>query len=293
MSTAEPAAGASTAPLGARKLLDRHGLRPRKSLGQNFLVNRGALARIVAVADVARDDVVIEVGPGAGALTIALAAKARQVIAVEKDARLAEALRIELEGHPGIIIVEGDMLELTPEALLRAHGGTNRYKVVANLPYYAANPILRKFLEAEAKPELLVVLLQREVARSIAAKPGDMSLLSVAVQLFARPTIAGIVRPGSFYPPPKVDSAIVRLDVRPVPAVVAPGETQGLIDVARAGFSARRKQLANSLSHALEMPRDEVAAGLTRAGVAPQRRAETLSLEEWGAVYRELGHVRR
>ncbi len=289
MTMAEPVVGVPP-PAGVKKLLDRHGLRPRKSLGQNFLVNRGVLRRIVAAAEVGPDDTVIEVGPGAGALTRDLAERARRVIAVEKDARLAHALRAELGGQPALTIVEGDMLELAVEALLDAHGVVDRYKVVANLPYYAANPILRRFLEAPAQPELLVVLLQREVAQTIVAKPGAMSLLSVAVQIFARPTIVGLVRPGSFYPPPKVDSAIVRLDVRPGPAAVPKGETQAFMDVVRAGFSARRKQLANSLSHAMAMPRARAVAALTEASVDPRRRAETLSLEEWGALYQALRH---
>jgi len=275
-------------PLSPTTVLRRHGLRPRKSLGQNFLVNPGALRRIADAADLSHDDVVIEVGPGTGALTRELLARAGFVIAVEKDEALAEALEREFAGEPRLFIVQMDALDLDPHVLL---GGAGRdrnlpYKVVANLPYYVAMPILRRFLEAPLQPRLLVLLLQREVAQSICAKPGDMSLLSVAMQLYAEPKMIGVVKPGSFYPPPKVDSAIVRLDVRAEPAVVSRDETEAFLEVVRAGFSAPRKQLANPLAHGLGLSREQTLEILNAAGIDARRRAETLSLEEWGKVYK-------
>jgi 16S rRNA (adenine1518-N6/adenine1519-N6)-dimethyltransferase len=183
------------------------------------------------------------------------------------------------------------MLELDPAALLAEHGGTTPYKVVANLPYYAANPILRRFLECSARPTLLVLLLQREVAESIAAKPGAMSILSVAVQRYTEPKVVGIVKPGSFYPPPKVESAIVRLAGRPAPLLAPDSETDALMAVVRAGFSAPRKQIAGPLARGLGISREQALAALAAAGVDPRRRAETLSLEEWGRLYQALKHL--
>lgn len=269
-----------------RQLRERHGVRARKSLGQHFLVNRGVLRRIAAAAELTPDDVVIEVGPGLGALTQELAATGARIIAVEKDEAMAQAVSRELAGHANVRVVQGDMLELAPGELLLQCGLAPPYKMVSNLPYNVGTAILRRFLEAETRPALLVVLLQREVAQNIAATPGAMSLLSVAVQLYAEPAILGIVRPGSFAPPPRVDSAMMRLRVRPHPLGVSEGETAPFLDLVRAGFSARRKQLANSLSQGLGITRVEAVALLHAAGVAPQRRAETLSLAEWAALYR-------
>ena len=276
---------ASHLPL--RELLDRYGLRPRKALGQHFLVDRAALARIVTAAELQRDDTVIEVGPGPGILTRELLSRAGRVIAIEKDERMARLLEQEL-GHPQqLFVVAGDILDLPPAELLHRHGGEASYKVVANLPYYAAAPIMRHFLEATARPRLLVVMLQKEVAQSVVARPGSMSLLSVAVQLYAAPKIVSTVRAGSFFPPPKVDSAIVRLDVRERPKVET-GDVEGFFRVVRAGFSAPRKQVANALAHGLGVERLPATRLLEAAGISPRRRAETLSLEEWAALRRAL-----
>jgi len=283
-----PAPRAPATSPSAAALLRRHGLRPRKGLGQHFLVSRGVLLRIAEAAGLAPDDTVIEVGPGTGALTRELAARAGRVIAIEKDAALAEALRQELAALANVRIVTGDALELDPASVLREHGATGPYKVVANLPYYAANPIVRRFLESAARPTVMVVLLQREVAASMAARPGAMSILSVAVQLRAVPAIIGIVKGGSFYPPPKVDSAIVRLEVRPAPAIVPEAEAEALMEIVRAGFSAPRKQVANALARALGLARERAVAALSEAKVNPRRRAATLTLEEWGVLYRAL-----
>ena len=282
------APGSGHIPPRVRPLLERHGLRPRKSLGQHFLVNRGVLKRILSAADLSHRDTVVEVGPGLGVLTRGLVAGAGRVIAVEKDEAMATALRDELGSEPGLEIVTADFLAMGAAALVRDYDIPPGYKVVANLPYNVATAVLRQLLEAPVKPRLLVVLLQREVAKSIAAAPGAMGLLSVATQLYAIPKILGVVRPGSFFPPPKVDSAIVRLTVRQRPAVVSWDEAQAYLDVVRAGFSAPRKQLANSLGRGLGLPRSEASAVLTEADVSPQRRAETLSLEEWARVYRAV-----
>jgi 16S rRNA (adenine1518-N6/adenine1519-N6)-dimethyltransferase len=280
--------GSDDVPTRLRPLLERHGLRPRKSLGQHFLVNRGVLKRIVSAANLSDSDTVIEVGPGLGVLTRELLANAGRVIAVEKDEALATALRDELGSEPRLEIVTGDFLTMGAAALLRDYNIPQGYKVVANLPYNVATAILRQFFEAPVKPQLLVVLLQREVAKSLAATPGDMGLLAVATQLYAVPELLGVVRPGSFFPPPKVDSSIVRLTVRERPSVVSGDEAGTYLDVVRAGFSAPRKQLANSLGHGMGLPRTETLEVLKEADISPKRRAETLSLEEWARVYRAV-----
>ena len=271
-----------------RAFLDRHGLRPRKSLGQHFLIDAGALRRIADAAELTPADLVVEVGPGPGTLTRELLARAGSVVAVEKDERAAEGLREGYAGDPRLQVITADMVDANPAGLT----GGAPYTVVANLPYYAAAPILRRFLEASHPPRRLVVLLQREVAESAAAAPGAMSLLSVAVQVYAAARIVGHVKPGSFLPPPKVDSSIVRLDPYPRPRGFAPGEADAFFDVVRAGFGTRRKQLANALTHGLGEDRARIAAALDGAGVDPKRRAETLTIDEWGALYRAIQETR-
>ena len=163
--------------------------------------------------------------------------------------------------------------------------GHTSYKLVANLPYYAASPIIRRFLEADRKPELMVVMVQREVAQTMTAAPGKMGLLSVATQYYARPSLVCDVPPEAFNPPPKITSAVVRLEVRPEPAV-AVADRDAFFALVRAGFSAPRKQLRNSLSHGLGVPGAEVGEFLEGLDLDGSRRAETLTIEEWAALYR-------
>ncbi len=253
---------------------------PRKSLGQHFLNDRNILAAIADAADVGPADAVIEVGPGRGALTAVLAERAREVVAVELDPDLARDLAAA--AAPNVRIVEGDARAIAPGALL---GACRPYKLVGNLPYYAAMPILRGFLESDCPPEAASVLVQREVAEQLCAAPGAMSLASLAVQLFGKPRIARIVRPGSFNPPPKVTSAVVAIDIYDRPAEGV-DDTRALFVVARAGFSAPRKQLRNALAAGLAIPPDDAGALLASAGVDPARRAESLALAEWAALCR-------
>ena len=274
-----------------REILRRYGLTPRKGLGQNFLVDRGALARIVAAADLSPEDTVLEVGPGVGHLTRLLSEAAGRVIAIELDPNLTNLLRRELADRPNVEIIEGDILALDPAALTDARTTGRPYKVVANLPYYITSAALRHLLEAQPPPTLLVVTVQREVAERITASPGDMSLLAVSVQFYGRPRRVARIPAGAFFPPPKVDSAIVRIDVYPPeerPVQVA--DTQRFFDVVRAGFGQKRKQLRNSLAAGLHLPPEQVEAALARAGIDPHRRAETLSLEEWEALYQAIGN---
>ena len=257
--------------------------KPRKALGQHFLGDSRILNRILAAADLMPQDVVLEIGPGRGVLTRQLVRRAARVIAVELDAALAASLPARL-GHPSNLeVIAADARTVDLPARL---GAPTPYKVIANLPYYAANPILRRLLEMDAAwhPQLMTVMVQREVAESIAAVPGKMSLLSVAVQYYAIPRLICAVPPSAFRPPPKVASAVVRLDLRPQPAV-AVADTAAFFALVRAGFAAPRKQLRNSLSHGLNRPGHCLDPLLAAAGIDSRRRAETLSLEEWAALY--------
>jgi 16S rRNA (adenine1518-N6/adenine1519-N6)-dimethyltransferase len=269
-----------------KDLLRQAGLRARKGLGQHFLVDGAILRHILSAAEISPDDLVIEVGPGLGVLTRGLADHAGRVLAVEKDENLARVLKQTMAAQSNVTIVSEDILKLEPAGLLREFfTGQDpvRYKVVANLPYYITSPVLRHFLEAEIKPQTVVVMVQKEVARQITAGPGEMSLLSVAVQLYGRPRIVKYVPAGAFYPPPEVDSAILKITVYPRPAVDV--EIAGFFGVVRAGFSAARKQIVNSLSRGLKLTKHEVSSMLESAGIDPKRRAETLSIEEWGRLW--------
>lgn len=270
-----------------RRLLDRLGLRAKKSLGQHFLVDKGVLHRIVSAAELTSEDTVIEVGPGLGVLTKELARRAGRVIAVEADPNLASALR---EVVADIDIISADILETDPALLLASsgvEGASPSYKVVANIPYYITSPILRHFLEASLKPSLIVVMVQKEVGEAIVAQPGRMSLLAVSIQFYGQPVIVDHVPARSFYPPPKVDSVILRIKVHQQPPVSVP-QANRFFDVVRAGFSAPRKQLRNALAQGLGIPPKEAANLLERAMIDPQRRAETLHLEEWARICEEI-----
>ena len=265
-----------------KRELRRLDLRAKKGLGQNFLVDKHVLDRIVSTAKLTPDDYIIEVGPGLGVLTQELAEGAGRVVAVELDRTMAAALREKFADSSNVEIVEADILKCTPESLVE---GNVTYKVVGALPYNIASAVLRHFLEAEHKPIIIVAVIQKEVAQSIAAKPGDMSLLSVGVQLYGRPSIVKYISPRSFYPQPKVDSAILSIDVYQDSPVKVKDEV-AFFNVVRGGFSTPRKQLRNSLSHGLGLTPAEAGALLDSAGIDPRRRAETLSIEEWAALYR-------
>jgi 16S rRNA (adenine1518-N6/adenine1519-N6)-dimethyltransferase len=254
--------------------------RANKALGQHFLVDARVRRRILSAADLAPDDVVVEIGPGRGFLTSSLVRRVGRVVAVELDEALAERLSRAYPDHANLEVVAADARDVDIGALV----GRSDYKVVANLPYYAANPILRRFLEGERKPSVMVVMLQREVAEVVAAQPGRMGLLSVAVQVYGRPRIVCGAPPRAFRPMPGVTSAVVRIDVYPEPASPEVGE--GFFRLVRAGFSAPRKQIRNSLSLGLQAGPEAVDAVLLAAGIEPKRRAQTLTIEEWGRLYR-------
>lgn len=268
-----------------KKLLRRHHLRARKGLGQHFLVDEKVRELIIGGAQLASTDIVIEIGPGLGVLTERLARQVGRVVAVELDKRLTTLLSDRLSTLHNVTIVTQDVLASSPAELLREAGVTPAateapgYKVVANLPYYITSLVLRHFLAAAAKPRVMVVMLQKEVAEVITAPPGRMSLLSVSVRLYGEPELIARVPAECFYPAPEVDSAVVRVSVHPQPRFAV--DEEDFFRVVRAGFSASRKQLANSLARGLAAPRAQVLPRLEQAGIDPHRRAETLSIEEW------------
>ena len=275
-------------PLDVPGLLRRYDLRPKKSLGQNFLVDETALARIAAAADLAASDTVLEIGPGLGSLTRHLASAARRVVAVELDEAMLPALRHTLQSYANVEIVHSDILKYALTA--SQNGLPPGYKVVANIPYYITSALIRHLLEADVRPSLVVLTVQREVAERICAGPGDMSLLAVSVQFYCAPRLVARIPAGAFYPPPEVDSAVLRLDVFTQPAV-AVADTDHFFQVVKAGFSQKRKQLRNSLSAGLHLESRKADEFLFRAGIDPKRRAETLTLEEWGALARAVGKM--
>ena len=267
-----------------RKLLRQSGVTARKRLGQHFLVDETTLETIVDAAELSPEDIVIEVGPGLGVLTSELARRVKRVIAVELDTKLALFLKRRLVSLPNVNVINADILKVSPLHLL---GENNEYKVVANLPYYITSPILRYFVEAFPKPSLMVVMVQKEVGEAIVANPGKMSLLAVSLQLYSEPRIVSYVPAQSFYPSPKVDSAIMRFDLLSEPAVKV-ADIDGFFEVVRCGFSLPRKQLRNSLAQRMKAKPSEVALLLEEARIEPQRRAGTLSLEEWARLYEVL-----
>jgi 16S rRNA (adenine1518-N6/adenine1519-N6)-dimethyltransferase len=287
-----------------RVLLRRYGLRPRKSLGQNFLVHPSAASRIVEGAEVGPDDTVMEVGAGLGTLTGPLASAAGHVFAVETDPHMVEVLHQELAAYDNLTVVHEDILHLEPARLLTSAATSNKagkptpiyplwgvrwehYKVVANLPYYITSAVMRHLLEAAVRPSRMVVTVQREVAKRMVAEPGDMSLLAVSLQFYGRPRILFYLKRGAFYPVPEVESAVVRLDLYDVPPVPVT-DVEAFFRVVKAGFAHRRKQLRNTFAAGLRLEPNDVEDALRAADVDPRRRAETLAIAEWGKAMEAL-----
>lgn len=265
-----------------RSLLRRYHLDPHKGLGQNFLVDGNALKKIVQVAGVTPQDTVLEIGAGLGSLTCALAQRAGRVVAVEIDKKLLPILHEVTSPYPNVEVVGGDMLELNPVELM----GSEPYLVVANIPYYITSALIRHLLAGKSQPERIVLTMQKEVAARICAEPGDYSLLALSVQVFGNPQVVLNIGSGSFFPPPKVDSATLRIDLYEQPLI--PGEwLESFFQLAHFGFAQKRKTLRNTLSAGLHWSGDEAVALLQAAGIDPTRRAQTLELTEWRTLVGE------
>ncbi|MBX3049660.1 MAG: ribosomal RNA small subunit methyltransferase A [Anaerolineales bacterium] len=265
--------------LNIPQLLRTHGLRPDKRLGQNFLVDDSHLERIVEAAGVQPGDEVLEVGPGLGSLTRHLSAAAQRVVTVELDADLLPVLRSVLADHANVEIVHGDILKVD----LRQHFSQPGFLVIANIPYYLTSNLIRHLLEGAPRPARLALTVQKEVAQRACAGPPDMSLLSLSVQLYGQPKLVHHIPAGAFYPAPKVDSALLLIDLYDQPALPAE-QVSALFTVAKAAFAQKRKTLANSLAAMPGLDKPRAAASLQAAGIDPLRRPQTLSLAEWGAL---------
>jgi 16S rRNA (adenine1518-N6/adenine1519-N6)-dimethyltransferase len=257
-----------------------HGPRARKSLGQHFLRDSGVLADIAAAVGAPAGGLVVEVGAGTGQLTAALLERGYDVLALEIEDRLVGYLRRRFAGNERLRVVLADARDAV---LTRWVSPGREFWVAGNLPYFAANPIVRRFLEMEPRPAGMVVMVQREVAREMAAEPGAYSLLSVAVQVYARAEVLFDVRPEAFDPPPKVHSSVVRLELRPQP-LVAPERMEGFFDFVSRTFRNPRKQVHNALARGTWLSPEEARSVLAEVGIDPTRRSETLTIEEWLAL---------
>lgn len=261
-----------------KELLKNHDAYPKKQFGQNFLFDQNSVKKILDAAQVQADDVIVEVGPGVGNLTQELAKTASRVIAVENDRSMLAILGNLFCKSPNVNIIDADILKFDFSQLPK------NYKVVANLPFYLAAPAIRKFLESTRPPESLALIVQKEVAQRIAAKPPQMSLLAVSVQFYAQAEIVSYINKGSFWPAPRVDSAIIKITPRKI------GQTKDSVDnffrVVRAGFSHPRKQLANNIAGGLGLDRGAAERLLGTSDIDKTRRAETLEINEWKTLAR-------
>ena len=273
-------------PLPVQSLLRDYGLKPKKGLGQNFLVDDTYLQRIVEAANVTESDEVLEIGAGLGSLTRHLAAAAGQVTAVEIDNQFFPILKKVIKDFSNIRLIEGDIMEIDPQAITSRAG----YKVVANIPYYLTSNLIRRLLEVPLKPTLIALTIQKEVAQRICAEPGKMSLLSLGVQIYGKPVIAFIIPPTAFYPVPGVDSALLLVDLFNQPVI--PVELlDGFFKLVKAAFMQKRKMLHNALAGAPGLGNGRAEELLSRSGIDPDRRAQTLALQEWYLMtknYQEL-----
>jgi len=271
-----------------KNLLKRYNLRPSRGLGQNFLIDKKAVRKIIAAADLKPGDLVLEIGPGLGVLTQEMAKKVKparnafgiadaggKVVAVEKDPKMVTVLEETLKDHKNVEIIQEDILKFQ---ITNYKSQIGNYKIVASLPFYLTAPVIRKFLEAGSQPELMALIVQKEVAQRITARPPKMNLLAVSVQFYAEPKIVSYVSKKSFWPQPKVDSAIINLKAKSEKRKV---DKDLFFKIAKAGFSQPRKMLINNLSKNLKADKIKTEGWLCKNNVQPTQRAETLSIKDW------------
>lgn len=270
-------------PLNISQIMQSFGLHTDKRLGQNFLVDDQALRKVVNAAGVGPEDFVLEIGAGLGNLTRYLAVTAHKVVAVEIDGRFIPALHQVMAPFTNVQIVQGDILHQSPAALFPELEPSKGYIVAANIPYYITSAVIRHLLEASLRPRLIALTVQREVAERICAGPGDLSLLALSVQVYGKPSVAARIPAGAFLPPPKVDSALVCIELYPQP-LLPEAQLDNFFKLIKAGFSQKRKTLRNALSAGLSLPAAQIGQILEQAGIDPMRRAETLSIDEWGKL---------
>ncbi|MEK7519385.1 MAG: 16S rRNA (adenine(1518)-N(6)/adenine(1519)-N(6))-dimethyltransferase RsmA [Patescibacteria group bacterium] len=258
-----------------KKILQKNRTSPSKGLGQNFLISRTALSQLIGAAELKREDTVLEIGPGIGVLTLELAKRVKKLIAVEKDRKMCQILKETLEAYKNLEIINADILKFNHNNYKLI---TKNYKLVANLPYYITSPVIRKFLEVEKPPDLMVLIVQKEVAQRICAKPPKLNLLAVSVQLYANPKIISFVPKNSFWPKPKVDGAIIQITQIKKDGKI---DNQTFFKIVKAGFSQPRKQIINNLSKRLKLNKMQAESWLKSCKIEPEQRAETLSLSDW------------
>ena len=259
-------------------LLKKYGLEPQKRFGQNFLIDEELPRKLVAAAEINAQDTILEIGPGIGAITRTLAQKAERVIAVEKDREMVEILKETLKDFGNIDVVQNDILRFDLPRLRLMLGGRTSFKVVGNLPFYLTAPVIRKFLEMkEVKPLSLTLVVQKEVAQRICAKPPKMSILANSVQFYADPEIISVISKKSFFPQPKVNAALIKI----TPGSALMRDNKMFFEVVKAGFSHPRKQLLNNLAQGLKKSREDTAVWLQKNNISPRQRAETLGVDDW------------
>ena len=276
--------GNLTNPTYVKKILDRFDFSFRKKYGQNFLIDDNILTEIIDSADITKDDTVLEIGPGIGTLTEELCKNAGQVIAVEIDSNLIPILEDTLFNYSNITIVNNDILKVDIDRLTEEYNNGERFKVVANLPYYITSPIIMELLERRLPIESITLMVQKEVAERMTACPGtrDYGSLSLAVQYYTSPEIICTVSPNCFMPKPKVDSSVIKLIVNEEPPYDVKDE-ELLFHIIRASFNQRRKTLANGLSNypKLNCSKEEIKEAIEMSGFRPDVRGETLTLEDF------------
>lgn len=259
-------------------------IKAKKSLGQNFLKDGEVLGRIIKAAKLSVEDVVVEVGPGQGALTELLAGVCKKVVAVELDDRLIQPLHTKFVGNENVEVIHDDILKLNLPELMEKELTANAaggYKVVANIPYYITAPIIRLFLETKIPPSEVIFMVQKEVAERITAKPGEMSILAVSVQYYAKAEFLFTVFKESFDPVPKVDSAIIKITRNKNQEEISKEEVKKFFRIVKSGFSAKRKTLINNLSNGLQIDKKEIEEKLGSIGFSPSVRAQELGVEDW------------
>ena len=281
-----------------KALLNRYLVYPSKGLGQNFLIDKSVLKKIIKAAELTKKDVILEIGPGIGNLTRELAHKAKRIIAVEKDPKLARILKETLKEFKNIQIIQGDILKIQDTR----YKIQDTYKIVANLPFYIAAPVIRKFLQLNNQPRVLVLMVQKEVAQRICASPAKvfakqkfrramppkMNLLAVSVQFYAEPEIISYVSKKSFWPEPKVDSAILKITPSGKKSTIVGILPEEFFRVVKAGFSQPRKMLINNLSAKLRVKKGLIREILQKNHINPAQRPETLTIKDWVQIAKEF-----
>ena len=267
-----------------KQLLKNLGIKPSKKLGQNFLIDNLVLKKIIEAAELNSNDIVLEIGPGLGILTLELAKRVKKVIAIEKDKTLCQVLQnlLTVRRVNNVKIINKDVLQISNFKFLISNRIPNpNYKIIANLPFYITSPLIRKFLEIKNPPQLMVLMVQKEVAQRICAEPPQMNLLAVAVQFYAQPKIITHVSKNSFYPQPKVDSAIIKIIPKPIPKI----DTEKFFKIIKGGFSSKRKVLINNLSRELKIENYKLKIVFDQIGLGQKLRAENLSINDWLNLY--------